>query len=81
MSHRSRSIGLACEHEEACDNKNDDVRSFEACSLLDVVIWGFLVKQEQGFRWERTGRFFAIKEATDLSKKFDSLEANKSSSD
>ena len=44
------------------------------------VILGFLVKQEQGFRWEHTGRFCAIKEATDLSKKFDSLEANQSSS-
>ena len=45
------------------------------------VILGFLLKKEQGFRLERTGRFFAIKEATDLSNKFDSLETNQSSSD
>ena len=45
------------------------------------VTLGFLLKQQQGFRWEHTGRFCAIKEATDLSKKFDSLEAKLSSSD
>ena len=43
--------------------------------------FGFLLKQEPGFRWKCTAGFFAIKEAAGLSKKLDNIEANQSSSD